>query len=396
MRLSDQHLSADELESLGREEGLSGELEDQLQQAREHAASCPACRRKLQVYPTSGAKLEKLRAFQGAEKRPSCPSIETWLQLAGGLLPSADQERYTRHAAQCDYCGPILQQVIQDFSKPASQEEEALLSNLDQGRQSQQRSTLAQALGKETFRSVKPAPRGTKWIRFPVWAASAAALAVCAVLALVVFRIGPFNEKQDTVASITQLLGEAYGEQRNTELRIPQGIYGPIRVSRAGPGSQFNSPPALLKAEGMIAPALENRPNDPELLRRKAEADLLRGNYGDAIATLNIILNQGNPSAVVLQDLGVAYFQSAEDNGSGENKKNDYKKACQYLSEALKIAPYNSEILFNRAIIDDKLQLLDRSIEDWNQFLKSEHDPKWISEGSKYLEGVQGKKKPAQ
>ena len=395
MRLPDQHLTADELEELGKEEGLSGELGDQLRPAREHAASCPACQRRLEVYPTSGAKLEKLRAPQGAKKGPDCPSIEIWLKVAAGLLPNADQERYTIHAARCDDCGPILYQVIQDFSKPASQEEEAILSNLDQSRH-QQTFTLTQALGKENSRSVKPAPRGTKWIRFPVWAASAAALAVCAVLALVVFRIGPFNEKQDAVASITQLLGKAYGEQRNTELRIPEAMYGPIRVSRAGAGSQFNSPPALLKAEGMIAPALETRPNDSELLRRKAEAELLRGNYGDAIATLNTILNQGNPSAAVLQDFSVAYFQSAEDNSSGENKKNDYVKAYQYASEALKIAPYNSEILFNRAIIDEKLQLLDQSITDWNQFLKSEHDPQWISEGSKYLQDVRGKKKLAQ
>src|SRR5215471_12537354 len=110
MRLPDQHLTADELEELGKGEGLSGELGDQLRPAREHAESCPACRRRLDVYPTSGIKLEKLRAPHGGKKGPDCPTVDIWLQVAGGILPEAEQERYTNHAAQCDYCGPVLRE----------------------------------------------------------------------------------------------------------------------------------------------------------------------------------------------------------------------------------------------------------------------------------------------
>jgi tetratricopeptide (TPR) repeat protein len=388
-------LSADELELLSAGEERSGALGEELGAVQEHVQSCLACRRKLEVYPMSSAKLEKLRAPRATPKGSQCPSIETWLQVAGNLLPTAEQGRYLAHAAQCDHCGPILREIAKDFSHPLSQEEETLLSGIESNKEPWRQAQFNQPSARKT---PSTSPRDSQlvspprtWSGFWRWAVPSAAVAACAVFTFVLIKAN-FFKRDDTLASVTQLLDKAYGERRITELRLPGGEYGPVRVSRSASNSQFAAPAALLKAQGKIAEALETQPNDSEFLRRKAEADLLVGNYSEGITTLNTIVNQGNPSSAVLQDLGTAYFESAEDSGSGES----YERAFQYLSQALKIDPTNSEIFFNLAIVEERLQFLDQAIAHWEQFLKLEHDQHWIAEGREHLQAIEEKKKLAQ
>src|SRR5215471_9163614 len=296
MRLPDQHLSADELESLGKEEGLSGELGDQLRPAREHAESCPACRRRLDVYPTSGAKLEKLWAPQGAKKGPDCPSVEVWLQVAGGILPVAEQERYTTHAAKCDYCGPVLREIAQDFAEPVSEEEKSLLAGLKSDQTKLQHSLTGQSV---PSKAVLHSPR---WFGVPAWQVSVAALLLVTGIVFSLFKFGPFK-KEDSLASVDQLLGRAYTERRTIEVRIPGAKYAPLRVERGRAGSNLDKPPALLKAEALISENLRNTPTDPSWLQAKARADLLDGNYGSAIQSLQRALEIQPDSPALLADL---------------------------------------------------------------------------------------------
>src|SRR5436309_14219575 len=102
MRSPDQHLSADEIERLEGEGQSETDLQLELEQAREHAEMCKDCRQRINVYRTSGTKMEELRNPGGAQKGPDCPPLDTWLNVAGESLPTAEQDRYVAHAAGCD------------------------------------------------------------------------------------------------------------------------------------------------------------------------------------------------------------------------------------------------------------------------------------------------------
>src|SRR5436309_15403278 len=128
MRLPDQHLSADEIEWLEGEGESAIDLQRELEQARAHAELCKDCRQRLDVYRAMGTKMEDLRNPGGAPKRPDCPSLDTWLEVAGGILPALKQDRYLGHAAQCGHCGPVLREVMKDFYAPPTQEEQEILA----------------------------------------------------------------------------------------------------------------------------------------------------------------------------------------------------------------------------------------------------------------------------
>jgi Flp pilus assembly protein TadD len=87
-------------------------------------------------------------------------------------------------------------------------------------------------------------------------------------------------------------------------------------VERANGRSSISSPRSLLEAEVLIKSGLEKTPNDPELLRQKAETDMLTGNYQPAIDTLNHALHLRPESAPLMIDLATAYFERAEANSS--------------------------------------------------------------------------------
>lgn len=391
MRLSDQHLSADELESLGKEEGLSGELEDQLQQAREHAASCPACQRRLEVYPTSGAKLEKLRASQGAKKRPDCPSLEIWLQLAGGLLPSADQQRYTSHAATCDYCGPVLREVLSDFSAPMSDEESSTLSELNSSREKRSHSVTEQDLKIENrdsrVRGAEIVRQPRKWFGIPAWQASAAALILVGAVAFSLFKMGVFTNKEDTLAAVNQLLGQAYGERRTIDPRIPGAVYGSSQVTLGPSDSSFSRPQALFDAEAKLKRQLKRLPDDPNWLDAKGRAELLDGNFQAAVDTLSRASHIDPESDAIRTDLATAYFE----RGVKNNFPADCGKAADLLGTVLQKSPGDTVALFNRALVNEQLNLYPQAIEDWKRYLSIDGQGDWAQEAKNHLQNLQKK-----
>lgn len=371
MRLPDQHLSADEIEELGKEEGLSGELGDQLRPAREHAESCPACRRRLEVYPTSGAKLEKLRAPQGTQKGPDCPPIETWLQLAGGLLIDSEEKRYTAHAAQCDHCGPVLKAIINDFSKPVTEEEKVLVSGLEV-----HHTALLQA-------KAAPSPsRSTGWAYLP-----GKLLPVYGVAAIVVLISATslwFWYQSRQPAAVNALLNRAYTEQRNLQMRFAGADFGFVKLER-GSTSHTSASPSLLEAERRIASYKNNE--NPDWLHVQGRAQLLENEYDDAIASLGRALDLSPKSPSILVDLASAYFQKALSGGSDL----DYGIALNYLGEALALDPSNLVAVFNRAIVEEKLFLYPKAVEDWEEYLHLDPSSRWATEARERLAAVRKK-----
>lgn len=387
MRYPDQHLSADELESLGREEGLSDGLREDLGAAREHVQSCPSCRRRLEVYPTTGAKLEKLRAPQRAPKGPDCPSVEVWLNVAGGLLTTAQKERYVTHAATCDHCGPVLREIVHDFEEPVTEEEKAVMAGLKSSGSipPPKTATYNKPITQVIPSRIVPALR--RWFRFPVWQLATVAVVVLAAVSFSLYRLGMFN-KEDSVASVNRLLAQAYTEQRTVEMRIPGADYGPVRVTRGSEQSLLIRPAAWLEADAIISREMPKRPDDPGWLQARARAALLEWGYDSALQDLNeaLTIKPNDPS--LLLDKATALYERA---AKREADSGDYREAANPLNKVLEINPDNSVALFNRALVYEKLLLYPEAIEDWEHFLRLEPRGLWAEEADKRLNELKKK-----
>jgi CHAT domain-containing protein/cytochrome c-type biogenesis protein CcmH/NrfG len=390
MRSPDQHLSADEIELLGKAEGLSGELGDQLRPAREHAESCPACRRRLEVYSSSGAKLDKLRAPQRTQKGPDCPPIEVWLNLAGGLLTTAEQERYTAHAAQCNSCGPVLREVVEDFSEPMTEEEKAILTGL-QVKSHRWQPAIANPdtpsdLDPESSRAPQPLIPQRRWFGFPRWQVSAVALIICAGVAFSLLKFDVFSNK-DTVASVDQLLAKAYGEQRTIEMRISDAPYAAMGVTLGPEKSRFSQSPALLDAIAKLRRQVQQSPDDPAWLDAEGRADLLDGDFDGAVETLEHARRVAPESTSVLTDLATAYFE----RGTKNNISQDYGKAAELLGIVLQKSPNDPVALFNRALVNERQTLFPQAVADWNSYLRVDPNGDWSEEAKGHLKKLEQK-----
>src|SRR5579859_5392780 len=153
MRPADMHLSPQELQSL-----LFGATDSKTtiadsaaaQEAQQHLSGCAVCQLVAKKYTKADSLLrglssgnkglrnlevgDKLSGDQGRPEGPKrgrdCPADETWLNLAAGLISDEEAARYVAHAAQCDWCGPLLKESMEDLAQDATADEQEALEKL--------------------------------------------------------------------------------------------------------------------------------------------------------------------------------------------------------------------------------------------------------------------------
>jgi len=304
--------------------------------------------------------------------------------LAVGLIPQDAALKQLEHAVTCPACAEELENALHAVGEntPVAPE---LQKELRTASGTWQRQFAAKiASGEISNASDTPVQRvpSRKLLPFllrPQAMAAMAAVVLLAVGAGLIWRL--------RAGSPDALIRQAYAQQRTIEMRIPGAGYGPIQVERANSKSTLSSPGDLLEAEVAIKRGLEKAPEDPDLLRMKAEADLLTWNYQPAIETLNHATHIRPASFALLVDLATAYFERAEASSSPA----DYEAGLEYLAEAIRLEPSNPAALFNRAILYERLYFYDRAIADWEEFLKLEQDPRWRDEGQRRLKEIRSR-----
>ncbi len=220
-------------------------------------------------------------------------------------------------------------------------------------------------------------------------------LAMAGVSLLVVVGVGfwvvvhQIQIYRNQPATAERLLARAYTQQRTLEPRIAGASYAPLRVSRGGAASFTSRPPALLKAEALIATQLESHPSDPSWLQAKAQADVLEGKYDAAVETLRRALELEPHSPALLIDLATAYFQRAQQT----DRKDDLGAAYEHLSQALKLRPDDPIALFNRAIVAEHLFLYQQALDDWEHYLRTDPNSQWAEEARTRVNAVREKLK---
>jgi CHAT domain-containing protein len=248
--------------------------------------------------------------------------------------------------------------------------ETAVLASSSRGWQAR----IAQRLARDARRSAGR-PEIWVWSDLFSWQRWASAAAVAAMLVVAFLGV---NYYQNPVRVSTRLLARSYTAGRQFEWRLPDAGWAQPQIRRSASVARSAS---LLEAEALLTRDQSAHENDPQWLELQARADMLDLRYEDAISRLQRALQLSPKSPDILTDLAVAHGLDA-DSGHPE----EFAAVVEYTTQALEIDRQHRRALFNRAIAFERLNMVDRAIADWEQYLQIEKDPAWLKEAHDQIE----------
>jgi CHAT domain-containing protein/tetratricopeptide (TPR) repeat protein len=413
MRPADMHLTPQELQSLlfGADDSKDDARGGAAPEAQQHLSGCVVCQSVAKKYTNADSLLRGLnlgsKGFRndlsrnefgnkGTPNRPKrgkdCPSQETWPNLAAGLINEAEASLYVSHAAQCDWCGPLLKESMEDLAQPVTEEEHEALEKLASASPMWQRA-MAEKIASASVnpdiatvaKAEKPAkdktPKskekaGFAWWPKLVWASAGLAVVIVAVLVGVRLTREP---------DVNQLLAQAYTEQRTISLRMPGAKYGVLQDQRRAGSSSNNNSPALYEALSRLAAQRSRRKHDPEWLLAEGRAELLQGEYQTSVTTLDEahrLLPQDDNIAI---DFATALLQRA----SKSQFEDDSLRAINLLREVTARNPQNAVAWFNLAIASERMHLFKEALQAWDDYLKIDSSSNWTAEARERRDKLQ-------
>jgi tetratricopeptide (TPR) repeat protein len=409
-----EHLSDAQIEQFGkRASGAGPETEAWVES---HLDDCSSCRSRVLEFQRAQFALlpdPKVNTVSTSD----CSSEDDLRNLAAGLCAEPIAKKLKAHASNCERCGPLLQEYIEDFSDESSLEEQASLAQLrsasPEWQRQKAREMLRHAASTSTARDASAAGASAaeagsssaaatfepdektparkqgssapgrksffwKWVLVPVTAA---------VVAVAAFSI--WYSQRDTPEKVEKLLAQAYTEQRTMELRWPGADYTALSPQQRG--NLGHQPASLFRAKSIILTRLGERKNDAEWLRALGREEILEWHTDDAINDLNRALELSPNSVSTMVDLAMAHFQRAE----RLQDIADYRQSVELLGKALTAQPDDPVILFNRALVYQKMSppLYESAVNDWNRFLVIESRGPWSEEARQHKREIEELKK---
>lgn len=383
MNQQSEHLSGAQIEQYGKSDSGAGPETEAWVET--HLDDCPLCRsRVLDFQRTQFALLPDPKVKTAPTS--ACPSEDDLRDLAAGLCSEPIAQKLRAHAATCNHCGPLLREYTEDFSDDFSPEEQAALSQLKSASPEWQE----QAARKMLEAGKNPGPvSAIDWRRFFSWKW----IMVPALPAVAFIAFGLWYLQRDTPEKVAKLEGQAFTEQRTTELRVPYAAHADFKQRRSGDNpSRSALPPSLNQAAGKIAEHLEKEPDNPRWLMLSARLDLWDWNYKSALSTLEKITDPKiAKSPEYLMTRSFALYEQSEISKESQG----YLEAVGLLDKALQKKPDDPVLLFNQAIVCEKTHSYECAESDWNRLLAVEKDPQWTAEARKHLDQIREKKTPA-
>jgi tetratricopeptide (TPR) repeat protein len=302
-----------------------------------------------------------------------CPEPGEWALLLGEEArpdERASVNALLAHVAVCHACAERLRA----FSADLSPEESAVLARLDCASAKVQRKMAAKLAWTPRQSGSNPFPRLYLW--------AGAGLAASLVIAVGITSLWRQSNNPE------RMLAESYTTSRIFDLRMPGADFAevkPLAHLRGGPASRESS--SLRDAQGRIERHLKAAPGDAHWLQLEARSDILEEKFDPAIDILDQLVAAGPVTASLLLDDASAYFQRGEATGS----ENDRASALDSLRRADELAPGDTVVLFNEAVVmEDRGQLMN-AVETWNRYLRFERDPRWLEEGRRRLQDLEQK-----
>lgn len=219
----------------------------------------------------------------------------------------------------------------------------------------------------------KEATRGAGISRRWWLLAAASVIAVTAVSLLV--RPGRNNP-----TSI--LFDAAPREHRRVDARVSGFPWAPLQAQQRG-GDLAD--PADLKLAGAAGVVLERtaRKNDAESLHAQGVALLLIDRLSESIAVLERAANTSN-DARIWSDLAAARYALAE----REERLSQLPLALAAADRALRLDPELAEAHFNRALILQRMGLLEQARKSWDSYLTLDPNSEWSVEARSRLRRI--------
>ncbi|PYP87922.1 MAG: hypothetical protein DMG65_16215 [Candidatus Angelobacter sp. Gp1-AA117] len=366
-----EHLSSAQIQQYGKRASSAGP--ETKQRVEKHLADCPSCRsRVLEFQRTQFALLPdlKMKTIPTSE----CLSEDEIRNLAAGLCTERIAQKLKLHASTCDRCGPLLSEYTEDFSGNFTPKEQGILNQLSSGSPTWQQQTA-----KEMLKQATPSPP-PRWTFLWRWALIPAATAACAII---VFSI--WYTQRDTPEKVGELLAQAYPEHRTTEMRWLGMAWGEPKET-LGPAN-LNKPRPLLAAKDAIQRQTPETLGRTEWLHLQAQSEILGGTPSTRLIEDLTKATQSKPaSQSLLFDLAIANFRMGEIT----DDRSYYLRAKAVLEEMLASFPPSSAALFDRAVVEEHLQLWNQALADLNRCLPLESDPAWSAEIQDKIRKLEG------
>lgn len=364
-----------------------------------HLSDCTSCRdRVLQAQRVHYGLLEADPLNHAPH--PDCPEEQVLQQLAAGICSREAALPAIQHAAHCDYCGPLLNQYLDEFSEDLQPEDQNLLRKLATGRPEwQERFVREQGLGTPAQR-VRRSLLEKLWLQTTGWWPKLALAGGLAVL-LVAILAGPRLWSRFELYRADRMIATAYAERRPTEMRltnVPYAAYSEMPVERGGDGDQGlgYDRPALSDANALVGRKLKSGKLDPNWLQIQGRVSLFQGttrSLADAETTLEKARSKGGDNPETQIDLAATYFER-----DSKAKLPNLQRTLNLLNEVL----YNPKLsnqdravaLFDLAIAYEKTQAWNMAAPVWEQYLRLDSSSPWAKEAEKHLKEAKSKLPP--
>lgn len=268
-----------------------------------------------------------------------CPPAETLSAFAEGRLQGAERAAVLAHLDTCDECTAEVALVMEAFGEEALDAE-------DDGE--------------------GHAPNVVRPRRWMPWLIAAAA-------AILVVLLVPFFTRR---SSVDRLVALAPRSARVVEPRLTGGFaWSPYRGAERSSGASAD--PAQMKLAGAAGELIERAQHDEsaEAQHDAGVAMVLTQNAAEATVRLERAA-ASKPSARAWSDLAAARYAAASDLGRAAM----YPQALSAADAALRLDPHLTEALFNRALILERMGLLDDARAAWTRYLAADPSSKWAEE----------------
>jgi hypothetical protein len=378
-----EHLNDDQIEQCA---GLSpGSCP---RETEEHLSECEFCLERLlqrQRIPLQRFEVVGMRQ----EPYPECPGPSKVQEVAAGISSPEATAQILQHAAQCDHCGPLLNQYLPAFSEEPSPEIEALIHQLPSSRPGWERKKAREITKQLRKTHSKEIPRPWQVVLQPRILARAGALAS---LFIVMSVWGPSAVEAWQVKRTLGLVAVASAKHRVTEMRQPGAAHGVYRQDspKMGPkdGAGDLKQPELNKAWSNLSDKLNSGGKvDPRWLQIQGRLLLLRdpANSKDAEAAFREAQAAGLKDPSLEIDLAISYFEhDSREPLLSASKKLDLSRSTDLLLKVLAYPNLSQEqkatALFNLAVAYEKSNRWDFAVDTWDKYLKTDSSGPWSDE----------------
>lgn len=317
------------------------------------------------------------QALRGGAASPqagdACPEPGQWALLLAGQTSLADLPEVSSllaHAADCLPCAERLRILAADESP----DETALLAGLATA-SLEGRRNLAAELARTPHQPLRKSAT-----RLYLWTGAGLAASVLIAVGLSAWWNIANNPER--------LMADAYTHSRIFDMRMTGAGFAEVTPGmHLRGGSTGRESARLLEARARIEQHLEAAPEDAHWLQLEARSDILEEKFDSAVDILDRLVAAGPVTATLLLDDASAYFL----RGAATGSENDRATALDYLRRADELAPSDTVVLFNEALVmEDRGQMMNAA-ETWNRYLKFERDSRWQAEGRRRLQALEQK-----